>query len=238
MTDWVKGRRRMAALVLTAGWLAGGAAAGAQSMNLEKAMSRMDASSAKFQDVQADFSADLYTAVVQEHEVQKGTTAFRRSGGAMEMITHIQTDNGQPAERYVLYKGGELDLYEPALKQETVLSAGANRGQWDSMLATGFGATSRDLNAAWVVKFEGMDSVDGRPAAKLDLTPKDASVRNNVSHLTIWVDLTRDISLKQVMYQPDGDTRTVTYSNIRYNAHLPGSLFALHMAKGTQVVHK
>lgn len=232
-----KNKSRLAAILL-AGCMAAAGAAHAQTMNLQKVMSQMDASSKKFQDVQADFSADLYTAVVQEHEIQKGTTAFRRAGSALEMVTHIQTDNGQAAERYVLYKGGQLTLYEPGLKQATVMSAGGNRGQWDSMLATGFGATSKDLNAAWTVTFQGMETVDGKQTAKLDLVPKDAGIRNNMSHLTIWMDLSRDISLKQVMYQPDGDSRTVTYSNIRYNPHLSSSLFTLHMAKGTQVIHK
>ncbi len=53
-------------------------------------------SSAKFQDVQADISVDNYTAVVKDHEDQKGITAFRRAGGAMEMAMVL--DKGQPGE--------------------------------------------------------------------------------------------------------------------------------------------
>ena len=49
------------------------------------------------------------------------------------------------------------------------------------------------------------------------------------------MDLTRDISLKQIFLQPDGDSRTVTYSNIRYNKNLDDSLFKLNVAPGTQV---
>lgn len=208
-------------------------AAGAQ--DLQSVLSQMDASAAKFQDCQADFTADLFTQVVQEHEIQKGTTAFRRVGGALEMATKIETDNGQAAERDLLYKNGELDFYQPGLKQETVFSAGANRDEYDSLLATGFGASGKSLTAAWDVKLLGMESVGGTQAAKLDLTPRQANIRNNVSHITIWVDVSRDISLKQVMFQPSGDTRTVTYSNIRYNVPLTASLFTLHVAPGTQI---
>lgn len=207
----------------------------AQAPNLESVLSQMDASSAKFRTCQADFTADLFTQVVQEHEIQKGTTAFRRVNGAMEMATQIQTDDGQPSERYLLYRDGQLYFYQPALKQETIMSAGANRGEWDSMLATGFGASGQSLAAGWDVKFEGMETVGGVQAARLDLVPRQANIRNNVSHLTIWVDLARDLSLKQVMYQPSGDTRTVTYSNVRYNLALPASLFTLKVAPGTQV---
>lgn len=218
--------------------LAAPLAASAQAPDLQSVLSQMDASSAKFQDMKADISVDLFTQVVQEHEIQKGTTAFRRTGDSLEMATQIQTDNGQPAERDLLYKNGELDFYQPGLKQETIFSAGKNKDEYDSLLATGFGASGKSLSAAWDVKLLGMESVDGTQTAKLDLTPKQDNIRNNVSHITIWVDLSRDISLKQVMYQPSGDTRTVTYSNVRYNVPLPASLFTLHVAPGTQVQHR
>lgn len=205
--------------------------------DLQSVMNQMNASAPKFQDVQADVSVDQYTAVVQEHQSQTGTTAFRRVGNSLEMVTHLQVSNGAAASD-LLYKNGELDVYQPAAKTETILAAGANRAEYDSMLATGFGATSRDLEAAWDVTFQGMESVDGVQTAKLDLVPKDQNIRNNFSHVVIWVDLSRDISLKQSMVQPDGDSRTVTYSNIRYNKHVPGNLFQLKVPKGTQVTRR
>lgn len=205
--------------------------------DLQSVMNQMNASAPKFQDIQADISVDQYTAVVQEHQTQTGTSAFRRVGNSLEMVTHLKGSNGAAASD-LLYKNGELDLYQPAAKTETILSAGANRGEYDSMLATGFGATSKDLESAWNVTFQGMESVGGIQTAKLDLVPKDQNIRNNFSHVVIWVDLTRDISLKQQMVQPTGDSRTVTYSNIRYNKHPSSSLFQLKIPKGTQVTRR
>ena len=205
--------------------------------DLQSVLNQMNASAPKFQDVQADISVDQYTAVVQEHQTQTGTTAFRRVGNALEMVTHLQGSNGAAASD-LLYKNGELDLFQPAAKTETIMSAGANRGEWDSMLATGFGATSKDLESAWNVTYQGMEAVGETQTAKLDLVPKDQNIRNNFSHVIIWVDLSRDISLKQSMVQPDGDSRTVTYSNIRYNKHPSASLFQLKIPKGTQVTRR
>ncbi len=37
------------------------------------------------------------------------------------------------------------------------------------------------------------------------------------AHVTIWVDPTQGISYKQIFYEPSGDNRTATYTNIRYN---------------------
>lgn len=205
--------------------------------DLQSVMNQMNASASKFQDLQAEISVDQYTAVVQEHQMQTGTTAFRRAGGSLEMVTHLTASNGAAASD-LLYKNGELDVYQPAAKTETILAAGANRGEYDSMLATGFGATSKDLNASWDVTFQGMEAVDGVQTAKLDLVPKDQNIRSNFSHVIIWVDLSRDISLKQSMVQPDGDSRTVNYTNIGYNKRLSSSLFELKIPKGTQVTRR
>ncbi len=210
----------------------------AQNPTLQQVLAQMDTSSARFHSTEADISVDLYTAVVQEHRTQTGTTAFLRIGDATEMSTRILTDNGQPAETDLLYKNGELDMYQPAIKQETIMSAGANRGEYDSMLTTGFGAGSKELNASWTITFQGMETIDGVVTAKLDLVPKDDKIRENFSHFTIWVDPTRDISLKQAFFQPSGDSRTVTYSNIRYNKPLPEKIFTLKVASGTQVTHR
>jgi outer membrane lipoprotein-sorting protein len=208
-------------------------AAPAQDDSLAKILAQMDASSAKFQDLQADIAVDNYTAVVQDHETQNGIIAFRRAGSAMEMAMAL--DKGQQGERDVLYKNGELDFYQPAAKQETIIAAGANRAEYDSLLATGFGACGKDLAAAWTITSQGTETVDGVPTAKLDLVSKQANVRNNFSHITLWVDPARDISLRVVMLQPSGDSRTATYTNIRYNKHPSSSLFTLKVPGGTQI---
>lgn len=212
-------------------------AASAQNMTLPEVYAQMDASAAKFQSVQADISVDRYVAIVQQHSTQTGTTTFLRTGGSIQMLMHLNAGSDDP-ETDLLYKNGELDVFQPAQKQETILSAGANRGEYDSMLTTGFGANSKDLAANWDVTFQGMETIDGVPTAKLDLVSKQQNIRNNFSHITIWVDLTRDISLRQVMYQPDGDARTATYTNIRYNKPVPEKLFTLHIPGGTQITHR
>lgn len=201
----------------------------AQSADLQRVLNEMDAASARFQSAQADFSADSYTAVVDSHDVQKGTIAFRRASGATEMIMHVKTDEGQPSLKDVLYKNGELDYYQPAVKQETILKAGSN---FDRYFSLGFGGSGKALAADWNINYEGTEAIDGVETAKLDLTPKTPS--DQFTHITIWVDGKRDVSLKQQVFQSSGDSRTAMYSNIKLN-DAPASAFALKIAAGTQV---
>jgi len=209
----------------------------AQNADLEKVLSQMDAASQRFQSAQADFSWDQYTAVVQAHEITTGTIAFRRTGSGTEMIAHVKTDNGQPAPKDILYKNGELAYYQPTIKQQTIFSAGANRQQYEGFLTLGFGGSGKELAANWNIGFQGMEAVNGVQTAKLDLTPKQASGNQMFTHITIWIDPARAISLKQVFFQESGDTRTAVYSNIQMN-QVPASAFELKLAKGTQTVRK
>ena len=62
---------------------------------------------------------------------------------------------------------------------------------------------------------------------KLDLVSKEASVRSNFTHITIWVDLVRDISLKQVAFAPSGDTDTTIYTNIKLNQPIDMKAYAI-----------
>lgn len=200
-----------------------------QNADLQKVLSQMDAASAHFQSARADFSADSYTAVVDSHSIQKGTISFRRAGGAVEMMMHVKTEDGQPSEKMVLYKNSQLDYYQPAVKQETILKGGSN---YDRYFSLGFGGSGKALAADWNIKYEGMEPVNGTETAKLDLTPKTPS--DQFTHITIWVDAKRAVSLRQEVFQSSGDTRTATYSNIKMNG-APASTFELHVAPGTQV---
>jgi outer membrane lipoprotein-sorting protein len=82
-----------------------------------------------------------------------------------------------------------------------------------------------------------MESIDGTQTAKLDLKPKQPSVANMFSHVTVWIDPTRSLSLKQIFYQPSGDNRTATYTGIKYNTKISADMFK-PKDKGYNVIRK
>jgi outer membrane lipoprotein-sorting protein len=214
--------------------------ASAQAANdaqLTKVLAQLDAASARFKSAQADFSWTQYTAIVQENDVQKGTIAFRRDGSDVEMVVHVKTDNDQPAPKDVLYKNGELDLYQPTIHQETVLSAGKDRQSFEGYATLGFGASGKALTASWDITDEGTDTIDGTKVDKLNLVPKHPSANEMFTHIEIWIDPETATSKKQVFYTSSGDTRTTLYSGLKMNS-APESLFTLKVPHGTQVIRK
>lgn len=205
----------------------------AQSCDTTKVLAQMDAASAKFRSTQADFKWDVLTAVVDEHNIQTGTIYFERHSDSTSMAAYIK----QPAVKSVFYDGSTLTYLQPDLKQATLFSAGSNRGQYESFLTLGFGGSGKDLQNNWTVDCQGMETIDGVSTARLDLKPKEQSVASNFSHVVVWIDPARSLSLKQIFYEPSGDNRTATYTAIKYNAKISADTFK-PKASGYTVIRK
>jgi outer membrane lipoprotein-sorting protein len=212
------------------------ASSGAGSADLQKVITQLNTAAAKFSSAQADFVWDQYTAVVQEDDLQTGTIYFERKKGVTWMAAYIKQDNGKDVRKTVVYDGAEVDFYQPEIKQMTIVRAGANRSQFESFLTLGMGGSGADLEANWKVSLQGSETIDGVSVAKLDLVPVQQKVLDTFTHVTIWVDPTRGINLKQIFYEASGDKRTVTYKNIRYNQPIADTIFHIETAPGTTKV--
>jgi outer membrane lipoprotein-sorting protein len=209
--------------------------AGAQTCDLNKTIAEMDAGSAKFQSVQADFTWDQLTAVVQEHDVQSGEVYFQKHGGTTIMAADIQ----KPAAKQIVFDSNNLTMYTPGTNQELIYSVAKNKEEAEGFLTLGFGGSGTDLKRTWDVTCAGMETIAGTPTAKLVLIPKLDSVKANFSKVTIWVDPVRDISLKQILEQPQsGDTRTNTFTNIKYNGPISASVFKIKTAANPSITRK
>jgi len=184
---------------------------------LDAVLRQMDAASTKFKSAEADFQWDFYERVVRQTTTQHGNIYFRKNGANLEMGAKINP----PGAKFLNFKGGKLAVFDPSTKELKLYDSGKNRAQLESFLTLGFGGSGADLSKAWTVSYLGAEPLsDGKATvntAKLDLVSKDANVRNMFTHVTIWVDATRGISLKQQFFTPSDDYRTTIYSNIRYN---------------------
>ena len=200
---------------------------------LDAVLRQMDAASGKFRSAEADFKWDFYQRVVRETTTQTGQIYFVKNGTALEMGAKV----APPEAKTLAYKGGKLTLFDPAQDHITEMSAGANQATYESFLTLGFGGSGKDLEKVWTVTNQGseqMNDGDGSvKVEKLDLVSKDAGARNTFTHVTIWVDPVRGISLKQMFFTPSEDVRTAVYTHIRYNAKVDAGKFAIKTDKKT-----
>ncbi len=206
--------------------------------DLNRVLTQLDAAAAKFHSAKADFQWDQFERVVESTDTQAGVIYYEGSGPAARVAIDIETADGQPSKKTIVYSGGVLQFFQPQIDQLTVFHADDKQGQYESYLTLGFGGSGSDLKKSWDIAYRGMESIDGVQTAKLDLVSKEASVRANFSHVTIWVDPTRAVSLKQILYEPSGDTRTSYFRNIEYNKKISASVFKIKTNSKTQVIQK
>jgi outer membrane lipoprotein-sorting protein len=201
---------------------------------LDDVLKKMDATAASFRSLQADFVWDQYEKVVDDHDLQKGTVYYRRNGQNIEMMAEVR----DPAPKFVLYKGGKLQVFQPPPKANQVMeyATGNNRSEIESYLGLGFGASAEDIKKSFDVTSLGLQTVDGMPTVELQLLPKSDKLRNNISKIYLWIDMGRGISVQQQFFQPQGDYRLAKYLNVKMPAKMGDDVFKLKTDKKTQFI--
>jgi outer membrane lipoprotein-sorting protein len=209
-------------------------AALAAQKDLKEVLSQLDTAAANFRSTSADFEFDtVQTDPIYDKDVQQGTVYYKRNGKAFQMGAHIREENGKPVPKDVVLKDGMVQLYEKLIDQVTTLS---KLGQYQSWFMLGFGASGKELEEKWEIKYIGPAMIDGVSTAQLEMTPRDPAVRKNLPKVTVWMDTTRGISLKQVYDEGQGQSRTCLYSNIKVNQSLPSDAFTFKTDSNTQRV--
>jgi len=87
------------------------------------------------------------------------------------------------------------------------------------------------------VKYLGKEDVEEMETAKLDLVPKEMSVRNNIDHIVLWIDSSRGVSVQQqFFFGNSGDYRLAKYSDIKVNEKIPDAAFKLKTTAKTKFI--
>jgi outer membrane lipoprotein-sorting protein len=205
--------------------------------DLDSVLRKLDAAAANFHSTSADFKAEnAMTDPIPETEVQTGQVYYERKNKTFQMAAHIQQVDGRPVPKTYMFSGGEMKLWEGgALNQVTTIS---KMTQYEGWFKLGFGASGKELEEKWNITYDGDETIAGVKTAKLELVPKDASVRKNLPKVIVWMDTTRGISLKQYFDQGQGQSRTCTYSNFKVNGPLPGDAFTFPTNSKTQFIKR
>jgi outer membrane lipoprotein-sorting protein len=198
---------------------------------LDHVLDVMDKAGTNFRTTEAAFVWQQYTSLVKETDTQKGKIYFRRSNHEIQMAVDI-TD---PYPKYVLLSGGKLQLFEPRVDRVTVYNVQKNQAEFEAFLQLGFGGGGHSMLKSFDIKYLGTEKVNGLETSKLDLVPKSAKIRNTFEHIVLWIDLDRGISVQQQLFQPGGDYRLASYSDIEINQKIPDSVFKLKTGAKTTI---
>lgn len=203
--------------------------------SLESVLASMDRASQQFKSAQADFKWDQFESAVNVHDNQGGTIYFQRNGAKLEMMAHV-TDP-KAAEKYALYDGTTVRLFDVAPNRVTIYDTGKNKDTFETFLVLGFGGSGQDLKKSFSVTMEGMENVNGVNAARLLLVPKSDKVKNVFDKIYLWINPATGISVRQKLIEPQtGNYRDAYYNKIQLNKPLPKDAFKLPTNGKTQTV--
>jgi len=198
----------------------------APAQDLASVLQRLDATARDFHTTTANVEFDsILTDPVPDKDVMTGTAYYERNSH-FEMAVHFTAHNGRPSEKAYIFSRGTL-LYSDTGKQ-TDAKPYTQIKKYESYLMLGFGASGKDLQDKWTIKYLGTETIAGIATDKLELVAKDPDFRKNIPKVTIWLDTARAVSLKQVFDQGDGQSRVCIYTNIKVNQPLPKSAFSFN----------
>ncbi|HZU21465.1 MAG TPA: outer membrane lipoprotein-sorting protein [Terriglobales bacterium] len=228
--------RKMFAAALVIAWCPAMAFAQNGGASLDSVLASMDKAAQQFRSAEADFKWDQFQSAVAEHDVQSGQIFFQRSNGRLEMMAHVTDPKN--AEKYALYDGSTVRLFDAAANHVTEYATGKNKETFETFLVLGFGGSGQDLKKSFDVSMEAMEPVGGVNAARLLLVPKSQKVRNVFDKIYLWINPANGICVRQKLMEPQtGNYRDAFYTNIQLNKSLPKNAFKLPTNSKTQVVH-
>jgi outer membrane lipoprotein-sorting protein len=189
----------------------------------------LDHEAKNFHSLSANMERTKVTVVVNDRSTERGDIFVRGD----KMLLQIKT----PDPRTILRLGDNLYIYNPGLKRVEEYDLGKNRTLVDQFLLLGFGTRGSELERGYQVKLLREERVEDQPVVVLDLTPKSAEVRHQISKIQIWLSESTWLPVQQEFYEAgSGDYSIVRYSNVVRNAKIPDSTFRQNWPKGTQKI--
>jgi outer membrane lipoprotein-sorting protein len=199
--------------------------------SLDAVFSRMDNAAASFKGLTADMKRTSHTELVNANDVEEGTLAVKKlKPNDIRMLMDIS----KPEPKKFALAGGKGQAYYPKANEVQVMDVKKHRDLVNELLLLGFGATSSDLKAAYNISLGGPDAVNGTPATRLELVPKNEEIRRTIKRAELWIG-ENGLAVQQKLHESGGDYQIVTYSHVTPNRNLPDSAVRLDLPKGVKV---
>ncbi|MGD0500829.1 MAG: hypothetical protein ABSC23_20640 [Bryobacteraceae bacterium] len=192
---------------------------------LQQTLGKMDQAAALFKGLTAGITKVHYTFVIQESDEQKGTIVVRRPKPKdMQVLLDIK----EPAPQQVQLLARTVRIYDPAKKSGQEVPLDRKYGSLvNEYMLLGFGSSPTDLQQTFTIGRSESDAIGGRPATKIELTPKKVDTALHLIRAELWISDETGVALQQQFHYAGGDYDLVTYSNMKL-ADVPESAVQLN----------
>ena len=198
--------------------------------DLATVLTQLDASAETFRTLSANVVWTEFTAIVKDSSTETGTMLVRRT--KPRSSPQILIDFTQPNPRKVAFENRRVSIFYPKLNTVQIWDLGKMGKLVDQALLLGFGTPGKDLAKNYSVRVLGEEQVGGQKATKLELIPKSAQAKEQISKVELWIAQDGAYPVQQKVYKLSGDFRQASYSNLKINLNLAPDATTLHLPAG------
>lgn len=196
----------------------------------QEILARMDRAAPAFSTMKAEVTRITYTKVIDEKSEETGIMLLKRRGKELRMLIEFR----QPSPKIVVFSGRKGEVYYPKLNTIQEYDLSKHKQLIDQFLTLGFGATGRELAENYQVQVKGEEAIAGEKTVHMELIPKSAAARQNISKIDLWMTEAGDRPVQQRFVQPSGDYTLIRYSHAQLNLPLSDEDLKLKAPKGVK----
>ena len=204
----------------------------AESLTLEQVLTKIDQVGASLRSMSSSISQKRWTDILQEFDQgESGRFFFLKEKDEI----YLRKEIDKPQENILIISEGKLLYYQPKIKQLQKYDLG-NRRDRTEFLLLGFSSNKQALKEAYQIRLGKKETVEGREAYPLELTPKSQSLSAYFSQIVLWIDTTLWVPIQQKLVEPTRDYLLIRFDDIELNPNISKSRFKLKLPKDVQVV--
>ena len=209
-------------------------AASAETASLDVVLARMDEAAATWAGMKANVRWVRYVSLVDDRREESGRIAVRESKtGNVQMLLAFT----EPSAQFISVREAKVEIYKPKIRTVEEYDLRDSRDRLENALLLGFGTAGSYLAEHYEVVLAGEETVEGQPAVRLDLTPRNPDGEINNSRIEMWVSTELWQPVQQKVYDRNpADFRLFTYWEIETNPNFKAADFKLPLGKGTKRV--
>ena len=201
-------------------------------------LQRLDSAAAHFQSMSATVTYLTHTDVIDENSTETGQVVMKKvAPGEVQGLINFTAPN----QRTVTFEKRSVQIFYPKIKTLQVYDLEEHGEQLDKFLMIGFGTSGSELAKDYtmtVVGTEATKAAGGGQAIHLELIPKSGKAREYVKKLELWIPEHGDsYPLQEKITEPSGNSRTMTYGDLKINPQLPPEALKLKLPSGVKTEH-
>ena len=201
-------------------------------------LQRLDSAASRFQSMTATVTYLTHTEVIDENTTETGSVLMKRvAPGEVQGLINFTAPN----QRSVTFEKRSVQIYFPKINTLQVYDLEKHGEQLDKFLMIGFGTSGSELAKDYNMTLLGTEAVTGTPgsqAIRLELIPKSGEAREYVKKVELWIpDHGDPYPLREKITEPSGDSRTMTYGDLKINPPLQPEALKLKLPPGVKTEH-